>query len=530
MFRALIYSQLQSLFASMFRGSKNKKKHGIGSKILIGLLALYLLGCFAVMFGGLFHSICKPFVGGGFGWLYFAMAGIMAFALCFIGSVFTAQQQLFSAKDNDILLAMPIPPAYILGSRMLMLLILNYLFEIMVMAPAGVVYCVNYAPSLRGVLVFIVCLLLLPLLVMTFSCLFGWLLAIVTDRVRNKSMVTTLCSLIFLGAYFYAFSNMNKYLAGLVQNGAQIAEAVKSALYPAWAFGAAVAEGNLAALLGWICCCILPMTLVYIILSRSFISVTTTRRGAAKLKYRERELKVGSGSSALLGRELRHFASNGMYIMNAALGSVFTLAAAVFLVIYREKVMTMGTMLLGENLAAGGAAMLCLMASTNLISAPSVSLEGKSLWVIQSLPVSGGSVLMAKVKSHIVIAAPPVLITAIAAIFILRPAPLGVAALLLAPIAMTAFCAFLGVVVNMHFPRFDYINETAAVKQSMSVIISMFVSMGAVLLPGAVYIWLLAGVMSADVFLLICSAVFALCCFVMYRWLTGPGSRRFAEL
>jgi ABC-2 type transport system permease protein len=114
------------------------------------------------MFGGLFKSICVPLASAGFGWLYFALAGLMAFALSFIGSVFTAQQQLFSAKDNDLLLAMPIPPAYILGSRMLMLYVLNLFMEILVIGPAGVIWWMNYEPSAVGILLFVVGSLVLP--------------------------------------------------------------------------------------------------------------------------------------------------------------------------------------------------------------------------------------------------------------------------------------------------------------------------------------------------------------------------------
>ena len=34
-------------------------------------------------------------------WLYFAMAGIFAFALGIFGTVFTTQSQMYEAKDNE---------------------------------------------------------------------------------------------------------------------------------------------------------------------------------------------------------------------------------------------------------------------------------------------------------------------------------------------------------------------------------------------------------------------------------------------
>lgn len=57
----------------------------------------------------------------GLTWLYFAMAGTMALALSMLGSVFMTQAQLYDAKDNERLLSMPIPPKYILLTRIAML-------------------------------------------------------------------------------------------------------------------------------------------------------------------------------------------------------------------------------------------------------------------------------------------------------------------------------------------------------------------------------------------------------------------------
>lgn len=532
MFKALIKSRLSAYFASVFKSSRLKAKKSPAFKLLAGILTLYVVGCFFFMFGWMFNSLCKPLVEYGLGWLYFAMAAIMAAVLCLIGSVFMTQQQLFSAKDNDLLLAMPIPPAYILGSRMLALFAINYFLEILVIGPAGVVYCINYTPSAAGVVIFVLCALFLVLIVMTLSCLFGWLLALLIDRSRNKSLVSTIFSLCFLAAYFYFYSNIHKYINTMIQNGASVAAAIKSSVYPAYAFGTAVADGNLAQFGLYLLCCIVPFGLVYVILSRGFISITTSRRGAAKIKYRERAMKVGSVSSALLRRELKHFGANGMYIMNAAMGSMFTLAAAVALIVYRDlpQVVIASVPMVAGYMGPAAAGALCLLASADIISAPSVSLEGKNLWIAQSLPVPGGKILMAKVNMHIVVALPPIVIAALAAIFVLRPSPLTALGILLAPSVMTVFCALLGVVVNLHFPRFDFVNEIVVIKQSMSTIVSMLASMGALILPAALYIWVLKDVLSGEAFVLLFSVVLAAVCVVMIRYLKTGGARRFAEL
>lgn len=531
MFGALVRSRLKALFSMWFRGSKSQKKRSPLFKILIGLFVVYIIGCFGFMFGGLFQSLL-PLAQVGYGWLYFALAGIMAFALCFIGSVFTAQQQLYNSTDNDLLLSMPIPPAYILGSRMLMLLILNLVFEVLVLAPVGAVWIARYGASLRGVVTFVVCALFLNLISLTFSSVLGWLLALITNRMRNKTLVSTVCSLLFLGAYFYLFSNLNGYLSSLLLNGAQIAEAVQSSIYPAWAFGMAIADGSLAALLGFLACCVLPFVLVYIILSISFVRMTTMNRGAAKIKYRERAMKAGSVNGALLGREIRHFFSNGMYVMNASLGSIFCIVGAAALVIKLGTVKAMLASLPGLSgyLGAALALVLCGLSSTQIVSAPSVSLEGKSLWVVRAMPVSNYQVLMAKVNCHLLISIPPVILAAVVAVVALRIPVLTAVCAVLAPVALNYCCAYLGVVVNLHFPKFDFINEVAVVKQSASVMVTMFAAMGIVALPAVLYVFVLRDTVSANAYLLLYSAVLIAASLVMDAYLKKGGSQRFAEL
>ena len=66
MLKTLIKARLLSLFASP---GKNKKKNGkkkvtansIGKKILIGILAIYIIAVLFLAFGMIFFSLCEPY-------------------------------------------------------------------------------------------------------------------------------------------------------------------------------------------------------------------------------------------------------------------------------------------------------------------------------------------------------------------------------------------------------------------------------------------------------------------------------------
>ena len=524
MLRILIKAQLQSVLASLTRTSRGKRLSVAGAVLLMAFLAVIFLS----FFGFTFYALALALPGMGLGWFYFALAAIMAFALGFIGSVFTAQQQLFAARDNELLLAMPIRPRDILGARMAVLLLLDYAFTLVVLLPAGVAWLMVVGGTAGGVFGFVLSALLLPLLIMCFTCLFAWLLALISSRMRNKTVVTLVLYLAFLAAYFYFYMNLQQLLTELIANSEQIAGAFV-AVYPLYAFGRA-SLGSWLHIAGFAACCVIPFALVYAILSRGFLAVTTRRPSVKKLVYRERALKTSGVGAALLRKELGRFAANGMYILNAAMGSVLTIAAAVALIIYRDEAMQLLSVL-PEGMGEGAVILaLCFLNATDVISAPSISLESKTLWLLKSLPVPAGRILMAKVYLHLVIALPPTLIASACCCAALPFPPAGAAMVVLIPALTCVFGALLGVAVNLRYPKFDYINETAVIKNSMSVTVTLFGSWALLAAAALLYGLALHRVMGMTAYLYICAALLAALCAALYLSLRRSGARRFAEL
>ena len=110
MLKILVNKQLTEIFRSYFYDAKKNKKRSKGA--VIGYIALFVL-LMAGMLGGIFAflsvTLCGTLAGLGVGWLYFALMGLLAVFLGAFGSVFNTFSGLYLAKDNDLLLAMPIP-------------------------------------------------------------------------------------------------------------------------------------------------------------------------------------------------------------------------------------------------------------------------------------------------------------------------------------------------------------------------------------------------------------------------------------
>jgi ABC-2 type transport system permease protein len=530
----LIALNIRALFSRMFLRSKNQKKRNPAVMALIVLLALYVIGALLVLFGGMFLQLNKPLFSAGLGWFYFSIMGIGIFAFCFIGSVFAAQTQLFAAKDNELLLSLPVKPSAILTGRLASLLLLEYVFAAFIAVPAFVIWAIFQPLTVVGVVFFVVAVLVLPLASLAVASLFAWLIALLTSRMRNKNILTLVLSLVFMGLYFWVFSNLTGRMNQLIANGAAIADAVRNALFPAYHLGLAIQEGSIVSMLIFVICMIAPFVLMVAILSANFVRIATTNRGAAKIKYTEKALKVSGVRSAFVKKELRHFWSNPMYILNSSLGGVFMVIGAVLLVFNRGAVLGYLENFNKAGLALSPATLICVALSVisalNFVSAPSVSLEGKNLWIAKSLPVQPLDVLMAKVQMHVLVCGIPALVAGLICAVALQVNPLQFFLILAVPLLLTFLSALFGVVINLQFPKFDWINELQPIKQSASVMLTMFGAWAFVAALIVLYAFVLSGVMNVELYMTLCAALFAIVCGILYGYLRTGGSRRFAAL
>ena len=529
--KALVRVKLQSIWDSMTRRSRNGKKRNLGRNILYGILFVYLAAVLLFYFGFFFYAICVPYVSMGLGWLYFGFAALLALILSFLGSVFTTQSHIYRAKDNDLLLSMPIKPQYILASRLMSILAINYCYSLVVFLPAGVAYCLNYTPSAVGVIFYILASLALPLLSQAIACFAAWVFELISSRMKRKNLITMVLSLGFLFLYFIFISKIDQYLVKLLENGEAIAGAVKKAFPPAYFYGVAVTKHSITAFLASIAISFIPFAAVYYILSKNFISVVSSHRGAEKRVYVEKKLSAASPSMALLGKELRHFTSNAAYMLNSAMGGVFAIALSVFLIIKSDTldmIMSFGVPAEMISIALAGAISLCV--SMNFISAPSISLEARTIWILQTMPVKTKDILMSKVNLHFAVTAPFALISSLICAIVMKPDPASLFALFAMPLLVTLFCGLLGVVLNLQFPKFNWTNEVYAIKQGISSLFAMLASLILIVGPAALYITKLTDVFSVQTFAMLYMLFLAAVCAGLYAYLCTGGSRRFSEL
>lgn len=531
MIKTLLKKQMAESFSWLYYNRKNGKRRDAKGIAAFVLMYLFIFGLLGYVFFDMSLILCEPLSSIGYGWLYFAIVSLVSVFLGVFGSVFNTFSSLYQAKDNDMLLSMPISPSKILIMRLSGVYAMGLMYELLVMIPALIVWFMYGKVSISGIIFSILLPFVLSLFILTLSCILGWVIAVISSKTKNKNFITVILSLGFIAAYYYVYSQAYKMIATIVANAEDVASSMIKFLYPFYHMGRA-AEGNPLSMLIFTGIITAIFAVVYIILEHGFLKLATTNKGAKKIKYKEKKVKAGNASSALFKKELKRFTGSPNYMLNCGLGIVIMLIAAVAMLI---KGGTLAEMM--PQLYEGAekiipliiAAALCMMTSMNDMTAPSVSLEGKSIWLVQVLPVTPWEVLKAKLKLHLVLTLPPAAIMTICTLIVFRPA---VEFMFLIPLSVAAFIvtmALFGLFMNLKFPDLKWTNEIVPIKQSFSVTAALFGGW-AVVIGLTVLYFLLRNILSPAAYLFAASALLIIFSVLLFMWIKNKGSKVFAEL
>ena len=129
MLKTLLKKQMMEIFRGYFYNTKKNQARSKGATAAYFLLFAFLI---VAVIGGMFFalslSLCAPMAKAQMSWLYFAIMGMLAIVLGTFGSVFNTFSGLYLAKDNDLLLSMPIPVSMIMVTRLLSVYIMSLIY------------------------------------------------------------------------------------------------------------------------------------------------------------------------------------------------------------------------------------------------------------------------------------------------------------------------------------------------------------------------------------------------------------------
>ena len=530
--KLLLRKQFKEIFRSYFYNPKTNKKRSVFSTALwFVFFALVMVGLLGGMFTYLAVTLAKPLGAVGVGWLYYIIMTLLAVLLGVFGSVFNTYSGLYLAKDNDLLLSLPIEPKAIITSRLLGVYLLGLMYSSVVLLPTVIVGWIYMPLTPMRIVGGILLIVLVSLFILVLSCLLGWVVAKVSLKLKNKNIVIVFLSLLFIGAYYFFYFKATEYVRDLIANAAFFGGAVKDKARFVYWMGR-VGEGHLASMVLFTAIVALMVMLMWLVLKQTFLSIATATGKTERKVYREKAVKQKSAQAALQEKEYRRFLSSANYMLNTGLSTLFLMIGGVALIWKgKEFVQVLDTVLGG---VAGGAAVLlasivCFAASMNDMAAPSVSLEGKQLWLSKSLPVSARDCLMAKLKLQLRLTTIPTLFCSVCAATALSGDALETLTVVGVPVLFSVLMACFDLTLGTARANVRWTNEMTPVKQSLPVFLALMGGWVFAAIPGVVYLkW--GEPIGFPLYLALVLGVYGAVTALLFLWLRTKGAKKFEEL
>ena len=449
------------------------------------------------------------------GLLFVAYLGLMAVGLALVGlarilpalavmlgslagvvfTFFKANGTLFGFKDYDLVMSLPVSRRMVVASRMAAIMGMALVIAVCAMAPLYVVYFLAVPSGAISVTAAVLSVALAPLAPTMLATFASYAITWVAARFRHASLAYALLGmaaiLAVMGASF-AFSAHAKDMGAvealqtIEQVGLTLESSITSAYPPAAWAGTAVVQGSPVAFAGFAIftlgvsgACLEIMQRRYAALNAA-LAARSRRSGAHEPRAKRTsgvDARMHTPFWAIVVKEVRTLLGIPTYAFNCLVGYVFTIGFAVLLAsMGLQELLASGTV---NGVELGAERVAALMGNIQLAlpwvlgfcgltctsSVPSVSIEGRSAWLMATAPVSTRTMLGAKLASS---AIPFAASLALASGILLasgQVTPLGALECLLVGFGTFLLWVCVGMRVDVKHPNLTWINPQDVIKR-----------------------------------------------------------------
>ncbi len=520
------FTQDMNLFA--YNTGKNASK---SKKVLLPII-LYLLVVFSMT--SLIYSmgeILKPLD---------LMKTLLT--IVFMGSViititegiYKSQGILFNAKDNDLLFSLPITKSEIIFIRMIKLYVFEYLFNSMIILPGIIVYTIFEHPGIGFYIISFIASIFIPILPLVIASIIGYLIKSISSKFKNHKLIETIFTLLVFSVVVLLSMNTNNINNAIQKYAGNINDIVIKTYYPIKLYISLLDKFNILDLILLISINIIPLIIFILVAQKYYLNIITNdynhKTSSSNKKAR---IKVRKPIISLANKELKRFISTPVYIFNSSFGLMLLLVVT-FILGFKGKSAFLDIIgdlsisgLISLNVLYYGIVIFCLYMTS--ISSSSISLEGKTINITKSLPVSFKTIFDSKILACLIIEMPFVIISALGYLIFLKANIIFIIELLISALLIISLTAIIGLIMNLKYPKLNATNDTEVVKQSMSATVSVFIGMGSVLL-NIVELIFLSSYISVMYIMLINIIILLILIVVLYNRLITKGQKEYLEL
>lgn len=431
--------------------------------------------------------------------------------LIFFFALFLVPAIYYFSKDIETLLALPLRPYEILGSKLFVSLIYEYLTISFFFVPVIAAYMYIMQPAVGFYLFSILLFLTLPLVPLIFASVIMMVIMWLVPFAKNRDFFNMISGFLALGVGLWVNMQVGglesitegQLVAFLVEGNNSLLQTFKF-IFPNIPFALnALLQGSVvdaliylaitsAIVLGF-------LSLGQLLYFRGIIGINETA-SSRKILSEANLTRSTRSSKAIVSytiKELKLLFKTPIYLLNCV--SINFLLPILFLPLFTmssgaeemQDILAMIdfnspttiTVAIGLGIAVG-----LTMGSINMISATAISREGQFFYFMKMIPMSYRDQLNAKAASGIILSLSGILFTIIFAGSYLKLPFYLIFILLFFAIIATLFINYISLLVDVLRPKLVWESEQAAVKQNMNFLFTMIPSMGLSFLIGYVVI------------------------------------------
>lgn len=446
-------------------------------------------------------------------------------------SLYKSSSYLFQSKDYEILASLPIKKSTILASKILMLILNNYLFAAAFIIVPAIVYFIKVKTSMLFIPFLIILTLSSPLIPIIISSILAFIITNISSRSRRNNLMSIVLNLGMIVVVLVLSFNLESVMTTLIQNSSSIIEFTQKLYLPAYFFVDALENGSFISLIIFVLISLVPAALFVYVFANNFNKINSKLSETYKANnYKFKELKSSTPVIALLNKEMKRYLSSSIYVMNTFVGMIMLilLTIAISVVGYDKiaqilEISVVKDMILLQII---GITLFCAVLTNT--SCVSISLEGKNLWILKSSPIKEMDIFKSKILLNLLLNVP---ISVICFMILSLRLNFSIKSTLLAIIAIILICVFsavLGIIINLLYPKLDFTSDVVVVKRSASVMLSMISN--AIYVAALCAIGYVLKVENLDLFLILGNVITLVGIFVLYVLLKNKGVKIFRGL
>lgn len=489
--------------------------------LLFGYIGFSIFNIASLMMDG-FKTLNAP---------YLLLAQFMVFTSSFLllSNIYRAGGTLFKFKDYDLLMSLPIKKETIILSKVIILYLLSLFNTMLFMIPAFIAYAIAVKISFVFCLLFFITLFIIPMVPLVISTIIGTAIFGLSSKFKHKNIVNYIITFGLFGTLMYFSSKMGSMNSMDMANIGKSMVNMFNRIYPLTKlYLDIVSNSNILSLALYI---FIPILLFYIfikILIKLYSRINDNLSSYKKnTKYKLTSMKRNSAVKALYLKELKRYFSSVNYVMNTGIGAIMLTFSIFGIIIFGgEKVNAIlgipGFSDVLKNLGPLVMGAFCLLTCT---TGPSISLEGKNLWIIKSIPAKVKEIFYSKILVNLTILIPTIIINSIVLSIYFKTGFITTIFMFVTPFIYSLFISILGIVINLWFPNFTWKNEIKVIKQSMSTFLAIMIGMALAIIP-----FTIKTTMNPNLYTTLITSIMLLLTIGLYTYMTTIGVKIFNKL